>query len=96
MAEFAARILKLVSEPNYKPIRIKATSRRFEIDPDDYAAFRSTVKGLIKEGNLDLARDKKLHWPEQKGLIVGLFRRSSKGFRFVFPPNSTRGGLVAG
>ena len=65
MAEFAARILKLVSEPDYKPITLKAMSRRFEVDPDDYADFRATVKGLVKEGKLDLAKDKKLRRPEQ-------------------------------
>ena len=32
MAEFAARVLKLVAEPDYKPITLKAMSRRFEVD----------------------------------------------------------------
>ena len=67
MAEFAARILKLVSEPDYRPITLKAMSRRFEVGPDDYAEFRATVKGLVKEGKLDLAKDRKLRRPEQGG-----------------------------
>jgi ribonuclease R len=85
MAEFAARVLKLVSEPDYKPITLKAMSRRFQVDPDDYAEFRATVKQLVKEGKLDLAKDKRLHRPDQAGLVLGLFRRSAKGFGFVRP-----------
>ena len=85
MADFAESVLKLVAEPDYKPITLKAMSRRFEVSPDDYAEFRATVKRLIKEGKLDLAKDKTLRRPDQAGLIVGLFRRSAKGFGFVRP-----------
>src|SRR5262245_54211682 len=85
MPDFAARILKLVSEPDYKPITLKAMSRRLEVDPDDYAEFRGTVKRLVKEGKLELGKDKTLRLPDRTGLIVGVFRRSAKGFGFVRP-----------
>src|SRR5579875_592473 len=88
MADFAARVLKLVSEPEYKPITLKAMSRRFQIDLDDSAEFRAAVKQLVKEGKLDLAKDKRLHRPDQAGLVIGLFRRSAKGFGFVRPHHS--------
>ena len=89
MADFAALVLKLVSEPGYKPITLKAMSRRFQVDADDYAEFRATVKGLIKDGKLDLSKDKKLRRPYQAGMIVGLFRRSARGFGFVRPHSTT-------
>ncbi len=89
MADFAADVLKLVSEPGYKPITLKAMSRRFQMDADDYAEFRATVKGLIKEGKLDLAKDKTLRRPDQAGMIVGLFRRSARGFGFVRPHSTS-------
>jgi len=89
MAEFADRIARLVAEPDYKPITLKAMARRFEIPADDYADFRATVKRLIKEGKLDLGKDKTVRRPDQAGFVVGLFRRSSKGFGFVRPHTST-------
>ena len=89
MADFADRIAKLVAQSDYKPVTLKAMSRHFEISTDDYAEFRATVKRLVKEGKLDLAKDKTLRRPDQAGLIVGLFRRSAKGFGFVRPHTST-------
>ncbi len=85
MPDFAARVMKLVSEPDYKPITLKAMSRRFEVEPDDYAEFRGTVKRLVKDGKLEVGKDKTLRQPERAGLIVGVFRRNAKGFGFVRP-----------
>jgi ribonuclease R len=89
MADFAGRVAQLVARPDYKPITLKAMSRYFDVPADDYADFRAAVKRLVKEGKLDLAKDKTLRRPEQAGVIVGLFRRSAKGFGFVRPANST-------
>ena len=88
MSHYAEKVLKLVSEPDYKPITLKAMSRRFEVDPDDYAEFRAVVKELVKEGKLDLGKDKTLRKPSTQGTIVGIFRRSPKGFGFVRPHSS--------
>jgi len=85
MASFADRVLKLVAESSYKPRTIKALARVFQVEPDDYAAFRAEVKGLVREGKLEIGRDKTLTKPDTTGTVVGLFRRSSKGFGFVRP-----------
>ncbi|WP_165066973.1 ribonuclease R [Paludisphaera rhizosphaerae] len=85
MASYAERVLKLVAEPSYKPRTLKALSRQLEIDPEDYPAFRAEIKGLVKEGKLDVGRDKTLAKAETSGAIIGLFRRSAKGFGFVRP-----------
>jgi ribonuclease R len=85
MADFADRVLKLVAEPDYRPSTLKALSRRLKVGPEEYADFRAAVKRLIKEGRLDVAKDKKLSKPSVQGAIVGVFRRSSKGFGFVRP-----------
>ncbi|WP_165248580.1 ribonuclease R [Paludisphaera soli] len=85
MSSFTDRVLQLVAEPSYKPRTIKALSRHFQIGPDDYAAFRGEIKGLIREGKLEVGRDKTLTKPETSGAIIGVFRRSPKGFGFVRP-----------
>jgi len=85
MSNYADRVLKLVAEPSYKPRTLKALSRSLKVDPDDYPTFRNEVKRLIKEGKLEINADKTLTQPDLSGTIVGLFRRSSKGFGFVRP-----------
>src|ERR1700704_3096478 len=89
MADHASKVLKLVAEPDYRPLTLKAISRQFRVGPEDYAEFRASVKGLVKLGQLDMAKDKTLRKPDAKGAIIGLFRRSAKGFGFVRPHKST-------
>jgi ribonuclease R len=89
MPDFAARVLTLISGPDYTPITLKAMARRLEVGPDDHAEFRAVVKGLVKAGKLDQRKDKTLRRPNPSGLIVGLFRRSAKGFGFVRPHTTT-------
>jgi ribonuclease R len=89
MADFADRVMKLVTSADYTPMTLKAMSRRFEIEPDDYAEFRSQVKALVKQGKLEAARDKTLRKPDHSDAIIGLFRRSAKGFGFVRPHSTS-------
>ncbi|MFO0950612.1 MAG: ribonuclease R [Isosphaeraceae bacterium] len=93
MSHYEDKVLGLVGRPEYKPLTLKALSRRFEVGPDDYAEFRSVVKGLIRDGRLAIGKDKTLTRPADeaagKNLIVGVFKRSSKGFGFVKPHRAT-------
>src|SRR5207302_9372034 len=89
MRDYESKVLKLVAEPDYRPMTLKAMSRRFHVGADDYAEFRATVKGLVKQGQLGIAKDKTLRKPDSTGAIIGLFRRSAKGFGFVRPHHST-------
>ncbi len=85
MTNFAEKVLKLVSEAEYKSLTMKAIARHFGIDADDYVEFRAAVKGLIKQGQLEIAKDKRLSKPSTRGTIIGVFRRNPKGFGFVRP-----------
>jgi ribonuclease R len=91
MAEIASRVMGLVTGAGYRPMTLKAMSRELGVPPEDYADFRSLVKGLIRGGKLHVARDKTLSLADQSGMIVGLFRRSAKGFGFVRAHGTGRG-----
>lgn len=92
MSLLVDKILGLVAAPDYTPITLKAMSRQFEVAPEDYAEFRAEVKGLIKGGKLAIAKDKTLSKPGSAGTrdtsIIGIYRRSAKGFGFVRPHNT--------
>src|SRR4051812_8884410 len=88
MSHYEDQVMGLVARSDYRPITLKAMSRRFHVGPDNYAEFRAAVKGLVKEGRLDLGKDKTLTKASEKGAIVGTFRRTSKGFGFVRPKSS--------
>jgi ribonuclease R len=88
MNHYEDKVLGLVARPDYRPITLKAMSRRLKVGVEDYAEFRSAVKGLVRAGRLDLGKDKTLSKASEKGAIVGTFRRTSKGFGFVRPSKS--------
>ena len=91
MAEFAERVMALVAEASYRPMTLKAMSRRARGATRRLRGVSSSGQGLDPEGKLHLARDKTLSRPDQSGMIVGLFRRSAKGFGFVRPHGAGRG-----
>jgi ribonuclease R len=91
MDDHAAKVLAHIAEADYEPLTLKGMSRHFKISDDEYPAFRNAIKGLIKAGKLDLAKNKTIRkgGGPASGTITGTFRRSSKGFGFVRPKNST-------
>ncbi len=91
MDDHAARVLALVEGADYQPLTLKGMARRFEIDDEAYPGFRNIVKRMIKDGKLDLGKDKSLRKAEVAAgqIVQGTFRRSAKGFGFVRPDKST-------
>src|SRR5436305_1840552 len=85
-----ARVLAHVADPDNKPLTLKAMARKFGVPEDEYPAFRNVVKGMVKSGKLDVAKDKTLRKAEISGTITGTFRRSSKGFGFVRPTGTSQ------
>ncbi len=95
MDDLGERVLRLMDEPDYKPMRLKAVARRLEIPSEDHAALRTAVKDLARAGKIEIGRDKTVRPPDRKGLVVGVFRRAARGFGFVKPeaPHHKRGSI---
>ncbi len=95
MDDLGERVLRLMGEPDYAPMRLKAVARRLEIPSEDHAALRAAVKDLARAGKIEIGRDKTVRPPDRKGLVVGVFRRAARGFGFVKPeaPHSKRGSI---
>src|SRR6476469_1616310 len=87
--DHAARVLETVTRPGYEPLTLKALARRLKVDEAEYPEFRSAVKGLLKDGRLELGKKKTLRPATGQRTITGTFRRTSKGFGFVRPARST-------
>ena len=83
MPDFEKRLVEFISAEGYQPITLKAIAKQLKIDPEDYPEVRTAAKRMIKSGTLELGRGKTLKKPDTRGLIVGTFRRTSKGFGFV-------------
>ncbi|WP_165228441.1 ribonuclease R [Aquisphaera insulae] len=88
MTDYSEKVLQLVASQGYRPLTLKAMSRRLEVSADDYQSFRRQLKELIRQGRLDVHRDKTLTKPDHSNAVVGIFRRSSRGFGFVRPQSS--------
>jgi ribonuclease R len=79
------RILDYVGRSDYRPGRWKVIARGLGYEADEFANVRAAVKGLIQAGRLDLGPGKTISRGEATGLLIGTFRRTSRGFGFVRP-----------
>ena len=94
MTEYEQQVLGRVGRPTYTPTTLKGLARILEVGPEEYADFRSAVKGLLRDGMLELSKSKRLTASKSKGgggggAIVGTFRRAAKGHGFVRLKGST-------
>jgi hypothetical protein len=48
----AARVLRLVSSPDYRPSKPKQIALQLDVDPDDYREVKRVVKALVHQGQL--------------------------------------------
>ena len=78
-------LLEFMLEEAYRPMDIQELVSVFDINPDEYRAFKKTLKTMEKEGLIFRTKKDKFALPERLGLITGKLQAHAKGFGFLIP-----------
>lgn len=78
-------LLEFMREEAYRPMDIQELVSVFDINPDEYRAFKKTLKTMKKEGLIFRTKKDKFALPERLGLITGKLQAHAKGFGFLIP-----------
>ena len=83
-------ILNFMKEQAYRPMDIQELSQVFDIQRDEYKAFKKCIKSMEREGLIIRNKNDKLGVPERMGLITGKLQVHQKGFGFLIPDEEGR------
>ena len=78
-------LLEFMREEAYRQMDIQELVSVFDINPDEYRAFKKTLKTMEKEGLIFRTKKDKFALPERLGLITGKLQAHAKGFGFLIP-----------
>ncbi|OON96850.1 MAG: ribonuclease R [Epulopiscium sp. Nele67-Bin005] len=76
-------ILKMTTEPTYKPSKIKELATILQVPPHDRKMFDEIMEELVREGKLLKNKRGKFIVPSTINLISGTFQGHAKGFGFL-------------
>jgi ribonuclease R len=85
MSSSSHDILGFVRRDGYEPLKLKALARKLGVPSSEYRAFRDTVKLLMQQGRLELAKNRTIRQPDPHGTVTGVFRGIRAGGGFVRP-----------
>ncbi len=78
-------LLEFMREEAYRPMDIQELVAVFDINENEYKAFKKTLKTMEKEGLIMRTKKDKYAVPERLGLITGKLQAHAKGFGFLIP-----------
>ncbi len=84
---FSDRILRFISQPGYRPVRLRKLARLMGIAEEEHGEFREAVDALKRVGRVVLGTDSSLTLPQTPRHFVGIYRSNPRGFGFVVPEN---------
>lgn len=75
-------LLDHISDPGYRPVRIKELSKQLHVKPREYPSFRQLVKSMISQGKLARLNRGRVGLPGKVELLTGTVNvtRSGKAF----------------
>ena len=78
-------LLEFMREEAYRPMDIQELVAVFDINENEYRAFKKTLKTMEKEGLIIRTKKDKFALPERLGLVTGTLQAHAKGFGFLIP-----------
>ncbi|WP_132281306.1 ribonuclease R [Natranaerovirga hydrolytica] len=96
-------IIDLISDPQYKPLKIKELSMLLDVPNDERDELEEILEALITEGKIIRTKRGKFVKPETLNLITGTFEGHANGYGFVvieeqendiFIPNENTNGAL--
>lgn len=82
LKENKARMLKLIQDPAYVPMKLKELAMLLGVSKDQRDELKEVLDALVSEGKAGLSKRGKYGKPEQLS-IIGTFSGNAKGFGFV-------------
>lgn len=76
-----------MSEPGYRPIKMRPLARMMGIAEEEYGEFREAVDALQRVGRIVYGGGNALTLPDHSKHFVGVYRANPRGFGFVVPEN---------
>lgn len=78
-------VIEFMREEAYRPMDIQELVAVFDINADEYIAFKKALKAMEKEGSIIRTKKDKFALPERLGLVTGKLQAHAKGFGFLIP-----------
>ena len=78
-------LIEFMREEAYRPMDIQELVAVFDINENEYRAFKKTLKTMEKEGLIIRTKKDKFALPERLGLIIGTLQAHAKGYGFLIP-----------
>src|SRR5688572_29789481 len=85
MPSIENQIVAALARKKYQPVKPKQLARALGYGGESYDDFRKALKGLMKEGRIEIAKDLKVRPVQPHGTVAGIFRKAAAGFGFVRP-----------
>lgn len=83
MPDISSRILEALGRPSYSPVKPKVLAKRLSVPEEDYPAFRTAVKLLLRDGRIRVGGGSTLIADDPHGTVFGIYKRTNSGPGFV-------------
>jgi ribonuclease R len=86
--DIRAKIQRLMSAPDYRPLRRAELAKKLRLADAERPAFRRALAEMVRDGSIVRVRKNRFVLPQEADLVVGRIEFNERGFAFVRPENN--------